>query len=33
MKIPNNIYTFFDTDSDSNKVTRIPPKEIIYMGI
>jgi hypothetical protein len=33
MKVNNNIYTFFETAADSGKVTRLPPKEIIYMGI
>lgn len=33
MKVNNNIYTFFENSADAGKVTRLPPKEIIYMGI
>jgi hypothetical protein len=33
MKVNNNIFTFFETASDAAKITRLPPKEIIYMGI
>lgn len=33
MKVNNNIYTFYENAADSGKVTRLPPKEIIYMGI
>lgn len=33
MKVNNNIYTFFEGGAESNKVTRLPPKEIVYMGI
>lgn len=33
MKVPNNIYSFFESNNDTEKVTRLLPKEVIYMGI
>ena len=33
MKVHSNIFTFFEGGSESSKVSRLPPKEIIYMGI
>lgn len=32
MKVSNNIYTFFESSPDSEKVTKVAPKEVIYMG-
>ncbi len=33
MKVTNNIFTFFETEKESSEVIKLPPKEIIYMGI
>jgi hypothetical protein len=32
MKVSNNIYTFFENNPDAEKVTKVAPKEVIYMG-